>query len=1418
MLAAAALVAGGAAPLGAAWSQNGTAGPFLYTDTANWAGGTIDNTFSSDPTTNLNVTWSSDYTVSSGINLSYASGSSITFRSDSSTARTLVMNGNWIRSGSGGGTITLGTVANPLVLNLNGATRTFGGGGANFNIYAKITGSGGISLGGGTGYTYLYNDTSDFTGPVSFNRRGGSFSSIANVGGGPSSLGAPTTAANGLISVSDATSYGELRFTGNTNQSSDRNWSWNLSSSNGLPFVLAGTGNLTLTGNWTYNSSSIGATINASSANLSLLGVVSEGGSATRHLTFTGGGTDSRTITLGSSNTYSGKTSLHSVTLVAPSLKNAGVASSLGDATGDNAVIAIGSGTSTGRLTYTGAGDTTNRVIDLAATTGGVYLSQSGTGHLLFTSSLTATGSGAKTLTLEGSTAGTAELGGAVVNSSGGATSLRKLGTGKWTLSGSNGFTGDLTIGAGTLEVGGAGTLGGGSYAGAISNAGTLSFASSSAQTVSGIISGAGTLVKSGAGTLTLSASNTFTGGISLGAGTLAVSGRLGGGSYAGAIVNDGTLAFTGSAIQTLTGAISGSGTLSKSGSGTINLRAANSHAGGTQVANGTLVVGNASALGSGGVTLSGGTLALGVANALGSNALTFSGGRLLLHADSAVGGEIALTGAAANASISVGVLVDYLVVGGGGGGGARDSAGGGGGGGVLSNLLGNGAPLELVPGSYSVTVGAGGAGAVGPDGGGAARGEIGGTSAFHTVSALGGGGGGGYSIEGSSGATGGGSGRGKTTAAAGTAGQGYAGGGGTGGANSAVDTGGGGGGAGEAGQAGVASSKGGDGGDGLAVAITGTSTYYGGGGGGSPHRGATTLGGGLGGLGGGGNAATSNAVAPSNGQANTGGGGGAARSDVTGRNNGGSGGSGVVIIRYLGSAQATGGTVSAGTGAASGYTLHTFNSTGNQTLDFASLSREVSANLSGAGGFTFGDAGRTLVLSGNNTFSGGAVVSAGTLVAASATALGSGSVSLASPGTLRLGFSLSSDLTLANALTGQGVVEVATSGAGALRLDGLSGFSGTLRLASGRFDAAGYAGDIVFAGGTLANPSAFSGDVVLASGTTLVASAGLPSRVVLAEGSSIDFTGAGPEVLSSTILLGGGTLLNASAFTGTLAVDRALTLGPSSAGGAAGATVEIRAGASVTLQAGFTNALRYTGGTLSGLANYTGSLTVAGSSANLNLGTADNPTATTASFTLSGGGRLSGQGSVGTLSVGSGGVLAPGNSPGLIVASTTILGAGGAAELEFLATEGTMGPPQIGVDHDGVESQVLDLTGLGGANRYTLNLVSLATSTTQGTIAGWDSEAEAGYGWDIYTYSQSLLLATPYEALRGGNLTSLFVLNTTGFVDETVNSISSARFTIIDTGSSLRLVYSPIPEPSTYGFVLGGLALAAAATRRRRR
>jgi autotransporter-associated beta strand protein len=95
--------------------------------------------------------------------------------------------------------------------------------------------------------------------------------------------------------------------------------------------------------------------------------------------------------------------------------------------------------------------------------------------------------------------------------------------TGLVVLNGVNTYTGNTTIAYGTLKIGGAGSLGAGDYAGDIRNAGSLNFASSANQMLSGVLSGAGTLVKSGTGTLTLSGNNTYTGATTVNGGLLSL-------------------------------------------------------------------------------------------------------------------------------------------------------------------------------------------------------------------------------------------------------------------------------------------------------------------------------------------------------------------------------------------------------------------------------------------------------------------------------------------------------------------------------------------------------------------------------------------------------------------------------------------------------------------------------------------------------------------------------------------------------------------------------------------------------------------------------------------------------------------------------------------------------------------------------
>lgn len=93
---------------------------------------------------------------------------------------------------------------------------------------------------------------------------------------------------------------------------------------------------------------------------------------------------------------------------------------------------------------------------------------------------------------------------------------LTQEGSGTLTLTGNNSYAGSTTIGSGsTLTISGSGVLGGGIYAGDITNNGTFTYSSSSAQTLSGGISGTGAF-KQTSGSLTLSGTNTYSGATTL--------------------------------------------------------------------------------------------------------------------------------------------------------------------------------------------------------------------------------------------------------------------------------------------------------------------------------------------------------------------------------------------------------------------------------------------------------------------------------------------------------------------------------------------------------------------------------------------------------------------------------------------------------------------------------------------------------------------------------------------------------------------------------------------------------------------------------------------------------------------------------------------------------------------------------------
>lgn len=214
-----------------------------------------------------------------------------------------------------------------------------------------------------------------------------------------------------------------------------------------------------------------------------------------------------------------------------------------------------------------------------------------------------------------------------------GTLALTKVGEGTQTLTGANTYSGETTVSKGILQAGSTNTLssnsdvviandatailaltdgladysqtikslsGGGSVnLGTIGNADTesapgtrLTTGSSTDTTYSGVIVGAGGLVKQGTGTFTLTGENTYVGTTTINEGSLRIgAGGTTGTLGSGKVLNESALLFERSNSFTVANTISGTGSLTQAGDGILILTGEHTYTGSTFVEAGTLAL-----------------------------------------------------------------------------------------------------------------------------------------------------------------------------------------------------------------------------------------------------------------------------------------------------------------------------------------------------------------------------------------------------------------------------------------------------------------------------------------------------------------------------------------------------------------------------------------------------------------------------------------------------------------------------------------------------------------------------------------------------------------------------------------------------------------------------------------------------------
>jgi autotransporter-associated beta strand protein/T5SS/PEP-CTERM-associated repeat protein len=469
------------------------------------------------------------------------------------------------------------------------------------------------------------------------------------------------------------------------------------------------------------------------------------------------------------------------------------------------------------------------------------------------------------------------------------------------------------------------------------------------------------------------------------------------------------------------------------------------------------------------------------------------------------------------------------------------------------------------------------------------------------------------------------------------------------------------------------------------------------------------------------------------------------------------------------------GGTLQIGTGTNSGALLGGAGVlTNNGTLIFNRSDASTYSGVLSGSGAVVKQGGGNLTLSGSSSYSGGTTLTGGTITVGNANALGTGNLA-ANGGTLDL----------------QGTsVAVAT----------LSGSSGAIITSS--------TAGLVTLTGSSASDSIFAGSIQKGSGTVSLVKQGAGTLTLSGTNS---YTG-GTTLTAGTITVGNANALG----TGNLAVNGGTlnlfgnSVAVATLSGSSGAIITSSKAAAVTLTGSsasdstFAGTIENGSGTVSLVKQGAGTLTLSGSNSYTGDTTLTagkllvNGSLSNSAVTVGNGGTLGGSGTLGGLvSVQSGGVLSPGNSPGALAVAMLDLQAESRTFMEVVGSNSAAGT--AGTDYDQIRVTTENSLTYGGDLVLSFISSPLFDNGTMFSLFYFTGTAGGGFNSVTTAAGSSSYSGMTFQHNANGNW----------YTPDT----SRGQYLVFDPASG-RL--SIVPEPSTW--VLTAIATGLLALKARRR